>query len=68
MTFPINLEALRTTLRESELTMLQLAELTGLSRRTLERWRRGTITRARISSLEAVASALGVTVGDLVMG
>ncbi len=68
MTVPLNTAAFRSQFAASGLSMRQLATLTGLNRRCLERWRKGTITRARMSSLEAVSEALGITVGDLVMG
>jgi len=67
MTYELNTAAFRALLAESGLTIPQMVTLTKLNRTCIERWRSGKITRVRLSSLEAVASALGVSVAELVL-
>ncbi len=47
------------------LTQMELSELSGVHRRTIQEWERGRISEAKLKNLTAVAEALECAIEDL---
>lgn len=56
---------IRKIMKEKKITIMELKERTGLAKRTIERARGDWILECRLSTLQAIASALGVSVKEL---
>lgn len=52
-------------MKEKQMTILGLAALSGLAKQSIDRARGALISESRMSTLEAIAKALGVKVKDL---